>query len=150
MFIFLNQLHVHTQVLEEARKQKKERTVVPTTHQFKKKHSSCSRSKRWLKKAFHFIRAKLRHCPMHLNRQELHDLGSRVYQVRDALSGPLYITESTSNSVVPCRTTRSRSSSGQHFPTKNKIIPYISLRQLNMEQHPRNLSTTPMPIYLVT
>lgn len=149
MFIFLNQ-HSPIQVLEEARKQRKERAAAPTSHQFKKKHSNCSRSKRWLKNAFRFIKGKIIHWPIHQSSQELNDLGSRVYHVRAAFSGPLYMTESRSKSVEPYRTTRSRSSSGQHFAREDKIIPYISLRQLNTDQHSRNLTTASLPIYLVT
>ncbi|KAL8121552.1 hypothetical protein AgCh_018333 [Apium graveolens] len=141
----------YLQVLEEARKQKKERAAAPTTHHFKKKHSSCSRSKRWFKNAFHFIKGKITQWPIHQSAQELNDLGSRVYHVRAALSGPLYMTESRSKSAAPYRTTRSRSSSGQHFAREDKIIiPYISIRQLNTDQSPPNLTTTSLPIYLVT
>ncbi|KAK1390454.1 hypothetical protein POM88_018632 [Heracleum sosnowskyi] len=145
---FNPQFH-YLQVLEEARKQKKERAAAPTSHQFKKKHSSCSRSKRWLKNAFRFIKGKITHWPIHQSSQELNDLGSRVYHGRTALSGPLYMTESRSNSTAPNRTFRSRSSSDQHFPMSDKIIPYISLRQLNTDHHSRNITTTSLPIYLV-
>ncbi|WOH07296.1 hypothetical protein DCAR_0726726 [Daucus carota subsp. sativus] len=146
---FNPQFH-YFQVLEEARKQKKERVAAPTAQQFKKKHSSSSRSKRWLKNAFRFIRAKITHWPVHQTNQELHDLGSRVYQVRAALSGPLYTTESRSKSATPYRTSRSRSASGLNFTTKDKTIPYINLRELNMDQHPRRSNTASLPIYLVT
>lgn len=151
MFIFLNQ-HSPIQVLEETRKQKKERAAAaPTTHQFKKKHSSCSRSKRWLKNAFRFIRGKMTQWPIQQSSQELNDLGSIVYHVRAASSGPLYMTESRSKSATPNKTTRRRSSSGQHFAREDyKIIPYINLRQLNKDQHSRDITTTSLPIYLVT
>lgn len=136
------------QVLEEAKKQRKDKdraaAAAPTTHQFKKQHSSCSRSKRWLKNAFRFIKGKITHWPIHQSSHELSDLGSRVYHVSTALSGPLYMTESRSN------TTRSRSSAGHHFAMEHKIIPYINLRQLNMDPHSRNLTTNSLPIYLVT
>ncbi|KAL2506911.1 hypothetical protein Adt_22532 [Abeliophyllum distichum] len=69
-----------------------------------------------------------------------------------SISGPVYITESRSESSTPYRTTRSRSSSGPLAGILTKVemgIPYLSLRELNMD-HQHRISTTATPIYVVT
>ncbi|KFK38147.1 hypothetical protein AALP_AA3G075400 [Arabis alpina] len=73
-----------------------------------------------------------------------------------SLSGPVYAIESRSGSSTPYRTTTtSRPSSGPIAGTltparKGDVaIPYMSLRELNMEQQQR-ISVSSSPIYLVT
>jgi hypothetical protein len=73
-----------------------------------------------------------------------------------SMSGPIYATESLiSGSNTPYRTTTSKPSSGPIAGTltparKGDVaIPYLSLRELNMEQ-PQRISISSSPIYLVT
>ena len=83
---------------------------------------------------------------------DVHRARARFF--RASISRPVYITESRSGSSTPYRST-SRPSSGPLAGTltprrKGDVeIPYLNLRELNMEQHHR-VSTSAMPIYLVT
>ncbi|KAF8094642.1 hypothetical protein N665_0358s0024 [Sinapis alba] len=71
------------------------------------------------------------------------------------MSSPVYSTESRTGSNTPYRTTTSRPSSGPIAGTmtparKGDVAnPYLSLRELNMEQQQR-ISISSSPIYLVT
>ncbi|KAL8142835.1 hypothetical protein V2J09_015867 [Rumex salicifolius] len=138
------------QVLEEARRHKRESSSssgyysrsIDTLH-FKlqkpiskddpyhfskmKKMKNSTKKRRWWKKAIIFI--KSRWSP-HSSRP-INPLGPT------SISGPIYLTESFGGSA-----TSSRSSTPAR---KGQIgIPYVSLRELNMDPPP------PMPIYLVT
>ncbi|GMI72140.1 hypothetical protein like AT5G49170 [Hibiscus trionum] len=70
---------------------------------------------------------------------------ARARALRASISGPVYVTESrcSSGSTTPYRI-GSRPSSG---PLE---IPYLSLRELNMEHRQRASTSAAMPIYLVT
>ncbi|KAK6913744.1 hypothetical protein RJ641_021065 [Dillenia turbinata] len=74
---------------------------------------------------------------------------------RASISGPVYINETlTRPTTTPCRTTSRPTSgliAGTMTPTRKGDVGvrYWSLRELNMEQ-PGRISTSAMPIYLVT
>lgn len=128
-----------------------------------------SKKKRWWKNALLFF--KWRWTPHHHNnhrdrhRANNNDDGDDVHQARArafraSISGPVYLTESRSGSTTPYRTT-SRPSSGPLAGTltpamKGAVdLPYLSLRELTMEQlqlqeQQQRMSTSAMPIYLVT
>lgn len=67
---------------------------------------------------------------------------------RGSISGPMYITESRSGSKTPYR---SGPIAGPMTANRkgDLEIPYINLREYNMEQH-RMSTASAMPIYLVT
>lgn len=66
-----------------------------------------------------------------------------------SISGPVYVTESRSGSSTPYRAVRP--SSDFRAGTVSPAIPYLSLRELNMERQQR-IATSSMsgPVYLVT
>ncbi|XP_023891110.1 uncharacterized protein LOC112003163 [Quercus suber] len=167
------------QVLEEARKHKRETTrSIDSIHfklqkpiskdDLKKTHKV--KKKRWWRSAFLFFKWKWTHINHHHHshhdhghghdhdREDVHQARARAF--RASISGPVYITESTSGSSTPYRTSsRSRPSSGPLAgtltpATKGEVdIPYLSLRELNMEQQQvqqQRFSASAMPIYLVT
>ncbi|KAI4345392.1 hypothetical protein L6164_012520 [Bauhinia variegata] len=157
------------QVLEEAMKHKRETAArsIDSIHfklqkpiskdESRKAHKSKQR-KRWWKNALLFFKWKwIRH---HHHRQcdqdddDVHHARARAF--RASISGPVYLTESRSGSSTPYRTA-SRPSSGPLAGTLTPVekgdvdIPYLSLRELNMEkQQQQRMSTSAMPIYLVT
>ncbi|KAB1213953.1 hypothetical protein CJ030_MR5G017216 [Morella rubra] len=154
------------QVLEEARKHKRETTRPIDSIHFKlqkpiskddsRKIHKANKKKRWWRSALLFFKWKWipHHGPASCNDPEdVHQARARAF--RASISGPVYITESRSGSTTPYRTTTSRPSSGPLAGTltparKDELdIPYLSLRELNMEQKQR-ISTSAMPIYLVT
>ncbi|XVF28288.1 hypothetical protein REPUB_Repub15cG0017100 [Reevesia pubescens] len=163
------------QVLEEARKHKKETSRSIDSLRFKlqnpiSKDEQCSKKnhhhnhnakkkKRWWKNALVFFKWK-KWTPQYSNNHHRDtldldfDLDPDVHRERASISGPVYITESRSGSSTPFRTTSRPSSgplAGTLTPTRKEDmeIPYLSLRELNMEQHHR-VSTSVLPIYLVT
>ncbi|KAL5785175.1 hypothetical protein ACOSQ2_007567 [Xanthoceras sorbifolium] len=163
------------QVLEEARKHKREAPSrsIDSLHfklqkpiskdECKRTHNHKSKRKRWWRNALLFFKWKWIHPPNHLNHDVDGDLGhddvhlARARAFRASLSGPVYITESRSGSSTPYRSTSRPSSgplAGTMAPTsKSDVqIPYLSLRELNMEkqQVQQRMSTSSMPIYLVT
>lgn len=76
---------------------------------------------------------------------------------RASISGPVYLTESRSELGTTYRTASKPSSgplAGSMTPSsKGDLgIPYLSLRELNMDhdQHRRASTSAAMPIYLVT
>ncbi|CAN8269581.1 unnamed protein product [Cochlearia groenlandica] len=95
----------------------------------------------WWKKAFPFLKWRKRP----FSAVDLND-GRRSKDfcaVNRSMSGPIYATESRSGSSTPYRTMT---------PTRKgdvASIPYMSLRELNMDQQQR-ISTSSSPIYLVT
>ncbi|KAK1438416.1 hypothetical protein QVD17_04225 [Tagetes erecta] len=145
------------QVLEEARKHKREssssylsRSAIDTLHfKLQKPISKDENSKkikksrkRWWKNALTFFKRKRTSSSSSDNNNNNNNnvqlgAGGRTF------SGPLYLTDSRSGSSTPYH--RSSTSSG---PLKGDLldIPYISL---NMDQT-HNISTSHMPIYLVT
>lgn len=153
-------------MLEEARKHKKEassRSIDSLHFKLQKpiskeesKSKKSTRKKRWWKNALLFFKWKWIH------NSHQHDLDRDVHHararaLRASISGPVYITESRSGSSTPYRTTSKPSSgplAGTLTPvTKGDIqVPYLSLRELNMEQQQQQprMSTSSMPIYLVT
>ncbi|XP_040997174.1 uncharacterized protein LOC121243168 [Juglans microcarpa x Juglans regia] len=156
------------QVLEEARKHKREATArsIDFIHfklqkpiskdESKKSHKT--KKKRWWRSALLFFKWKW--IPQHHGLghgrdgdEDVHRPRARAF--RASISGPVYITESRSGSTTPYRSTSGRYSSGPLAGTltpsrKDDLhIPYLSLRELNMEQQQR-ISTSSMPIYLVT
>ncbi|GMY27777.1 hypothetical protein FCV25MIE_23019 [Fagus crenata] len=169
------------QVLEEARKHKRETTRSIDSIHFKlqkpiskddSKKTQKSK-KRWWRSALLFFKWKWvpnhhhhhhhgHHRPHHHHHhghddhEDVHQARARAF--RASISGPVYITESTSGSTTPYRkNSRSRPSSGPLAgtltpATKGDVdIPYLSLRELNMEQQQQQrFSTSAMPIYLVT
>lgn len=149
-------------VLEEARKHKKDTTRSIDSIHFKLQKPICkddakkahkSKKKRWWRNALLFFKWKWTHNRLGSDdREDVHQARARAF--RASISGPVYITESRSGSTTPYRTT-SRPSSGPLAGTlipasKGEVdIPYLSLRELNVEQQHR-ISTSAMPIYLVT
>lgn len=158
-------------VMEEARRHKRETLAKPSINglHFKLQKPiskddptrSTMHSKRkkrwWWKKALPFF--KWRKWPNSTVNGLNEDRRARNF--RDgtgsmSMSGPIYATESRSGSSTPYRTmTTSRHSSGPIAGTMTPArkgdvaIPYLSLRELNMEQQQR-ISTSSSPIYLVT
>ncbi|KZV27826.1 hypothetical protein F511_38408 [Dorcoceras hygrometricum] len=61
-----------------------------------------------------------------------------------SISGPVYITESTMSGRSSPYRTATLASSGE------VEIPYVSLREINMDRQHRISTTAGMPIYLVT
>ncbi|KAL5701336.1 hypothetical protein ACHQM5_026682 [Ranunculus cassubicifolius] len=148
----------YLQVLEEARKHKKESSRSVEALHFKlqkpiSKEENKKRKKKWWKNALLFWRKKWDHQSSSHGGEEAenengyNNIGKTKY--RGYVSGPVYITESRSGSVTPCRVS-SRTISGPITGTFGDVdIPYVSLRELNMEPQHR-ISTSAMPIYLVT
>ncbi|KAJ6351707.1 hypothetical protein OIU78_007582 [Salix suchowensis] len=160
------------QFLEEARNHKRETTAarssVDSLH-FKlqkpiskeesanrKIHKANNKKKKWWRNALLFFKWKWihsNHKDDYLDRGDVHIARARAFGV--SVSGPVYLTDSLSGSSTPYRST-SRPSSGPLAGTliparKDDLeIPYLSLRELNMEQQQRSISTSAMPIYLVT
>ncbi|KAG4990486.1 hypothetical protein JHK82_023989 [Glycine max] len=154
------------QVLEEAMKHKRETARSIDSIHFKlqkpiSKDDSRSkahrpRKKRWWRSALLFFKWRWAH---HHNNNDDHDIHqARARAFRASISGPVYWTEARSGSATPYRST-SRPSSGPLAgtvtpPAKDDVdTPYLSLRELNMEQQQQlqqRMSTSAMPIYLVT
>ncbi|KAH7513393.1 uncharacterized protein LOC107433124 [Ziziphus jujuba] len=151
------------QVLEEARKHRRDTTRSIDSIHFKLQKPICkddlkkthkAKKKRWWRNALLFFKWKWTHHNHHGHddREDVHHARARSF--RASISGPVYITESRSGSSTPYRTTSLPSSgplAGTLTPTsKGEVdIPYLSLRELNMEQQHR-ISASAMPIYLVT
>lgn len=130
----------------------------------KKLHNKTSNKKkqRWWKNALFFFKWRWshhHHHHHHVHDDDVHQARARAF--RASISGPVYLTESRSGSTTPYRTT-SRPSSGPLGGTLTPLakgevvdIPYLSLRDLTMEQQQlqqqqQRMSTSAMPIYLVT
>ncbi|XP_068660932.1 uncharacterized protein [Aristolochia californica] len=137
------------QVLEEARKHKRENRSVDALH-FKlqkpisKEESKKNKKRKWWRNALHFWKWK--------RNEEAPTLAKRraIESSYRPVSGPIYALECGLS--TPCRT--SRPSSGPLSGTLNPTtkgdfeIPYLNLRELNLDS--RRISTSAMPIYLVT
>ncbi|XP_054822319.1 uncharacterized protein LOC129320760 [Prosopis cineraria] len=142
------------QVLEEAMKHKRETARSIDSIHFKlQKPISKDESgkihkpkrKRWWKTALLFFKWRRAHQQRRDVDDDVHRARARAF--RASLSGPVYLTESRSGSTTPYLPT-SRPSSGPL--AKGELdIPYLSLRQLTMEQQQR-MSTSAVPLYLVT
>ncbi|XP_022723058.1 uncharacterized protein LOC111280141 [Durio zibethinus] len=155
------------QVLEEAKKHRKETSRSIDLLHFKlqkpiskdehsKKNHNAKKKKRWWKNALLLFKwKKWTRDTLDLDLELEPDVHrTRATAFRASISGPVYITESRSGSSTPYRSTSRPSSgplAGTLTPTRkgDVEIPYLSLRELNMEQHHR-VSTSAMPIYLVT
>ena len=161
---------VKNKVLEEARKHKRESTRPIDSIHFKlqkpiskdeSKKTHKAKKKRWWRSALLFFKWKwVRHNGHGIggdNHEDVHLARARAF--RASLSGPVYFTESRSGSAsaTPYRST-SRPSSGPLAgtftpPSKGEVdLPYLSLRELNTEQQQQQqrISTSSMPLYLVT
>ncbi|KAG6428141.1 hypothetical protein SASPL_112390 [Salvia splendens] len=131
---FEPQLH-YFQVLEEARKQKRERSIdlhLKLQKPISKDESSKKikkTKKRWWRNALRFFKPPKGAPPAAAN----HD-GRCCYRI----SSPIYITESRSGASTPYRR-----------PGEAAGVPYFSLRELNAAEGHR-ISAAEMPIYLVT
>ncbi|KAL2459287.1 hypothetical protein Fot_54976 [Forsythia ovata] len=152
------------QVLEEARKYNKRESSrsIDTLHFKLQKPISKDDSskkikktkKRWWKNALLFFKRAAHGGGTATKDIDHHGGVHRGRACIGSISGPVYITESRSGSSTPYRTTSRPSSgplAGTMTPTgKDEVgIPYISLRELNMDQQHR-ISSNAMPIYLVT
>ncbi|KAL0376423.1 UNVERIFIED_CONTAM: hypothetical protein Scaly_0759900 [Sesamum calycinum] len=139
------------QVLEEARKHKREsasRSIDLLHFKLQKPISKDDSSKkikknkkRWWRNALLFFKFPKWAPP---GGSATRDLGGGARHRIGSISGPVYITESRSGSSTPY----SRAGSGPLMKGEMEI-PYISLRELNMEEN-RRISGTATPIYLVT
>ncbi|GFQ03402.1 hypothetical protein PHJA_002484000 [Phtheirospermum japonicum] len=128
------------QVLEEARKHKRESTSRSMDLHFKlqKPISKDDSSKKIKKNKKRWWRNPLLFFKFPKWAPPAADLGGRHHRI-GSISGPVYITESRSGSSTPYRTA-SRPGSGPL--TKGEVgIPYISLRELNMDQSHRISAT---------
>ncbi|KAK4425884.1 hypothetical protein Salat_1782400 [Sesamum alatum] len=148
---FEPQINDYFQVLEEARKHKRERSVdlhFKLQKPISKDDSSKKikkNKKRWWRNALLFFKfPKWAPHPGGAAR----DLGGGARHRIASISGPVYITESRSGSSTPYRTA-SRPGSGPLMKDEMEI-PYISLREMNMEENRRVSGTAATPIYLVT
>ncbi|KAM0984897.1 hypothetical protein ACFX2I_012166 [Malus domestica] len=160
------------QVLEEARRHKREKTRSIDSKHFKlqkriskddsrKPHHNKTNKKRWWKSALLFFKwNKLtpHHHHHHVSAirggdEDVHHARAKAF--RGSICGPVYITESRSGLCTPCLSTRrpsSRPLAGTMSPaSKDEMgIPYLNLRELNMEQQQQRNSISAVPIYLVT
>lgn len=162
------------QFLEEARNHKRETTTtrssVDSLHFKLQKpiskeesanrtiHKPNNRKKKWWRKALLFFKWKWihsNHKDGYLGHGDVHIARARAFGA--SISGPVYLTDSLSGSSTPYRSTSRPSSgplAGSLTPARkgDMEIPYLSLRELNMEQRQqqRSISTSAMPIYLVT
>ncbi|KAJ7955137.1 Collagen alpha-1(III) chain like [Quillaja saponaria] len=154
----------YLQVLEEAMKHKREtsrpldsihfRLQKPIYKDDSKKPDKAKR-KRWWKNALLFFKwRRTDYTHRDNDDDDVHQAMARAY--RASVSGPVYMTESTSGCSTPYRTT-SRPSSGPLSGTLTPLrkgevdIPYLSLSELTMEkQQQQRMSTSAMPVYLVT
>ncbi|XP_065859499.1 uncharacterized protein [Euphorbia lathyris] len=153
------------QFLEEARNHKRDTTSfkpIDSLHFKLQKPISKDESgrkthkkKRWWKKAFLFFKWKWIQPHIEDDEEDVHRARARAF--RGSISGPVYITESRSGSSTPYRTTNRPTSgpiAGNLTPARkgDLEIPYLSLRQLNMEQRQeqRFSTSSARPIYLVT
>ncbi|KAH7859312.1 hypothetical protein Vadar_034471 [Vaccinium darrowii] len=151
------------QVLEEARKHKRETTSrsidalhfklqKPISKDDSNRKIKKTTKKRWWRAALLFFRRKWVHTDA--DRDDGFGVVHRGRALRGSISGPVYITESRSGSSSPYLTTSRPSSgpiAGTSTPTrKGEVeIPYISLSELNMDSSHR-ISAAATPIYLVT
>ncbi|XP_047335888.1 uncharacterized protein LOC124939461 [Impatiens glandulifera] len=156
------------QVLEEARKHRRDNNdnnnsmaarSIDSLHfklqkpisNFKDDDSKQNKVK-WWRNAILFLRRRLiqgsRRLPYDDRIEENRYLGSK--------SGPVYLTESRSGSNSPYRSSRGPASGPLNTPARIGVdveIPYISLRDLNMDNElykGTNNNNSAMPIYLVT
>ncbi|KAG9459480.1 hypothetical protein H6P81_003988 [Aristolochia fimbriata] len=139
------------QVLEEARRHKRENRSVDALH-FKlqkpisKEESKKSKKRKWWRNALHFWKWKReeQQGPALARRRAIEHSSYR------AVSGPIYSLECGVG--TPCRTSRPTSGplAGTLYPTQKGDfeVPYLNLRELNVES--RRISTSSVPIYLVT
>ncbi|KAK6930195.1 hypothetical protein RJ641_004289 [Dillenia turbinata] len=158
------------QVLEEARKHKRDTSRSIDSLHFKLQkpiskeetrrahhHATSKKKKRWWwKNALLFFKWKwIQNENKDEYKNDVVPQAKKARTFRASISGPVYITESrTGPTNTPCRTTSRPTSgpiAGTLTPTRkgDLEVPYWSLRELNMEQ-PRRISTSAMPIYLVT
>ncbi|KAJ8766761.1 hypothetical protein K2173_007828 [Erythroxylum novogranatense] len=159
------------QVLKEARKQKKEstRTSIDSLHfklqkpiskdeSTRKIHKSYKK-KRWWRNALLFFKRKWINiqCDDIDHHEDVHKARARAF--RASISGPVYVSESRRSGSSTPYTSTSRPSSGPLAGTltparKGDVeIPYLSLRELNMEQQQQQQQkhpTSAVPIYMVS
>ncbi|KAG2245764.1 hypothetical protein Bca4012_091294 [Brassica carinata] len=159
------------QVMEEARKHNKRETstkssIINSLHFKIQKpiskddptrstmHHNKRKKRWWWKKALPFF--KWRKSPISSTVATNEDRMVRNFRaVAGSMSSPVYSTESRTGFGTPYRTTTSRPSSrpiaGTLTPGRkgDLAVPYLSLRELNMEQQQRT-SISSSPIYLVT
>ncbi|KAJ4900766.1 Uncharacterized protein Rs2_14717 [Raphanus sativus] len=166
------------QVLEEARKHKKETSLkspIDSVHQFKLQkpiskddlirtalHNNKNKKHRWFfsKNALLFFNWRKWRRPgshyagegdVEMELDDVHIARARNFRASSvgpgSISGPVYVTESWSGSSTPYRTIRPSS-----LTTTPAAIPYMSLRELNMERQQRSSASSSRsgPIYLVT
>lgn len=161
------------QFLEEARNHKRETTTtrssVDSLHFKLQKpiskeesanrtiHKPTNKKKKWWRKALLFFKWKWihsNHKDDYLGHGDVHIARARAFGA--SISGPVYLTDSLSGSSTPYRSTSRPSSgplAGSLAPARkgDMEIPYLSLRELNMEQQQQQRSSTSAkPIYLVT
>lgn len=153
------------QVLEEARRHKRDVSRSTDSLHFKlqkpiskddSRKPNKIKKKRWWRNALLFFKWKWVNHQLDGNLDhDVHQARARAF--RASISGPVYITESRSGSSTPYRTTSRPSSgplAGTLTPTRkgDVEIPYLSLRELNLEQQQQQqrISTSSLPIYLVT
>ncbi|KAL7104902.1 hypothetical protein ACP275_07G011300 [Erythranthe tilingii] len=137
------------QVMEEARKHKRESTAASRSIDlhFKlqkpiSKDKKNSKKRWWRNSLLHFFKlpkwaeppSSAAAAASGARRHHQHRIGS--------ISSPVYIIESRSGSSSPYRTAGRPGGAAAE-------IPYVSLRELNMDDNHR-ISTTATPIYLVT
>ncbi|CAG7872372.1 unnamed protein product [Brassica rapa] len=177
LFFLLLLLHVSLvssflcyKVLEEARKHKKETPSIDSIHQFKLQKPISKddlirtalhkKKKRWfLKNALLFFSwRKWRRRDGHYAGEgdvemelDVHMARARNFRASSvgpgSISGPVYVTESWSGSSTPYRTIRPSS-----LTSTPAAVPYMSLRELNMERQQRSNASSSRsgPLYLVT
>ncbi|CAH8358391.1 unnamed protein product [Eruca vesicaria subsp. sativa] len=145
------------QVLEEARKHKKETSTIDSIHQFKLQkpiskdelirtalHKKNKKHRWFLKNPLLFFNwRKWRRRGVEGDINEFNDRDVHMARARNfraaSMSGPVYVTEGLSGSSMPYRT------------TVTPVVPYLSLRELNMERQQRiGASSMSGPLYLVT
>ncbi|KAJ8566100.1 hypothetical protein K7X08_030577 [Anisodus acutangulus] len=134
------------QSLKEARKHKKPTSRDESSKKIKKQ----IHRKKWWRNALFFFKWNSNENPNagDFNSGSFH---RRCAVIGGSINGPVYITESRIGSSSSCRKIR-RPFTGALIPSKkgDLDIPYINLKEFNMDQQFRITATSATPIYLVT
>ncbi|KAK4372745.1 hypothetical protein RND71_008129 [Anisodus tanguticus] len=132
--------------LKEARKHKKPTSRDESSKKIKKQ----IHRKKWWRNALFFFKWNSNENPNagDFNSGSFH---RRCAVIGGSINGPVYITESRIGSSSSCRKIR-RPFTGALIPSKkgDLDIPYINLKEFNMDQQFRITATSATPIYLVT
>ncbi|XP_058082732.1 uncharacterized protein LOC131230782 [Magnolia sinica] len=145
------------QILEEARKHKRESRSIDALH-FKlqkpisKEDSKKTKKRKWWKNALLFWRSKSREDNERQQNRNHFETSRASESCYRAISSPVYVVGESGLGTPSRSRPTSGPLAGTLTPTRNGDvdIPYLSLRELNLEHHHQRISISSMPIYLVT